>query len=279
MREENAAAALEVMSRFALDPRWLLYLPPTMSPVGDRGPRGLLEHPEQAFEDYRADGVGRGGLRGEAHGLAGRRAGLPRRRRRGRPGSACPTAARRGLDQDGPAVLRAGADRGAARPRPRGGRGRRAVRRARHVLAAARRRADARGAPRPAQLLRDQYAAVGAAARAALPAAVSALEQAARRGLRRRRAAGPHPGAAANAAAFTAAYRRYCWPTDGLAGVRIAPFQLLAYEGAGDHDRPHGWHLELADRLAAATPTCSRHPPDLGRPAILLRPPRRGGRS
>ena len=29
----NAAAALEVMSRFAIDPRWLLYLPPTMSPV------------------------------------------------------------------------------------------------------------------------------------------------------------------------------------------------------------------------------------------------------
>ena len=36
---------------------------------------------------------------------------------------------------------------------------------------------------------------------------------------------------AANAAAFTAAYRRYCWPTDGLAGVRIAPFQVLAARG------------------------------------------------
>ncbi|MGB3681669.1 MAG: AAA family ATPase, partial [Rubrobacteraceae bacterium] len=32
IREENAAAALEVMSRFAVDPRWLVYLPPTMSP-------------------------------------------------------------------------------------------------------------------------------------------------------------------------------------------------------------------------------------------------------
>ena len=30
--EENAAAALEVMSRFATDPRWLIYLPPTMAP-------------------------------------------------------------------------------------------------------------------------------------------------------------------------------------------------------------------------------------------------------
>ncbi len=33
VREGHAAAALEVMSRFAIDPRWLLYLPPTMSPV------------------------------------------------------------------------------------------------------------------------------------------------------------------------------------------------------------------------------------------------------
>ena len=57
VREENAAAALEVMSRFAIDPRWLLYLPPTMSPVATSSAAGLLEHPAQAFEAYRADGV------------------------------------------------------------------------------------------------------------------------------------------------------------------------------------------------------------------------------
>ncbi len=57
VREENAAAALEVMSRFALDPRWLLYLPPTMSPVATSTREGLLEHPEQAFEAYRSEGV------------------------------------------------------------------------------------------------------------------------------------------------------------------------------------------------------------------------------
>ena len=56
----------------------------------------------------------------------------------------------------------------------------------------------------------------------------------------------------ANAEAFTAAYLRYCWATDGLAGVRVAPFQLLASEGAVYHERPHLWHLGLADRLAAA---------------------------
>ena len=48
-----------------------------------------------------------------------------------------------------------------------------------------------------------------------------------------------------NADAFAAAYRRFVWPTDGLHGVRLAPFQLLATEGAAQHSRPHAWHLEL----------------------------------
>ncbi len=57
VREDHAAAALEVMSRFAIDPRWLLYLPPTMSPVATSPRDDLLEHPDQAFEAYRRDGV------------------------------------------------------------------------------------------------------------------------------------------------------------------------------------------------------------------------------
>src|SRR6516225_2775504 len=57
VREDNAAAALEVMSRFAIDPRWLLYLPPTMSPVTTAPDGDLLEHPDQAFSAYREAGV------------------------------------------------------------------------------------------------------------------------------------------------------------------------------------------------------------------------------
>ena len=49
IREENAAAALEVMSRFAADPKWLIYLPPTMSPSETSRREGLLEHPAEAF--------------------------------------------------------------------------------------------------------------------------------------------------------------------------------------------------------------------------------------
>ena len=57
VRAENAAAALEVMSRFAVDPKWLIYLPPTMAP-GDTAATGdLLEHPQQAFDYYAGHGV------------------------------------------------------------------------------------------------------------------------------------------------------------------------------------------------------------------------------
>src|SRR5438067_9850859 len=59
VREENAAAALEVMSRFAINPKWLVYLPPTMAPSETSREAGLLEHPQQAFEYYRGSGVGR----------------------------------------------------------------------------------------------------------------------------------------------------------------------------------------------------------------------------
>ena len=54
---ENAAAALEVMSRFAIDPRWLVYLPPTMSPPETSARPGLLEHPDEAFGYFRRAGI------------------------------------------------------------------------------------------------------------------------------------------------------------------------------------------------------------------------------
>ncbi|MET9106366.1 polynucleotide kinase-phosphatase, partial [Streptomyces zhihengii] len=57
VREENAAAALEVMSRFAVDPRLLAYLPPTMAPTATSRREGYLEHPAEAFAQYAADGV------------------------------------------------------------------------------------------------------------------------------------------------------------------------------------------------------------------------------
>ena len=280
VREDHAAAALEVMSRFALDPRWLLYLPPTMSPVATSHREDLLEHPDQAFEAYLREGVA-SVLCEEKH--MGSRAVL----------LVCqsPDAARSRFGvpaPDAPGAVWTRTGRPFFTPGP-----------AASLIEAARAAAEAAGLfdklgtswllldaellpwnVKAGQLLRDQYAAVGAAAQASLPAAVAALEQASARA---------HPSATAtsdpdttsdsdttsvsdatrlalnalldrtrarltNAAAFTAAYLRYCWDTDGLAGVRVAPFQLLASEGAVYHERPHDWHLGLADRLAAAAP-------------------------
>ncbi|HEY6310964.1 MAG TPA: polynucleotide kinase-phosphatase [Streptosporangiaceae bacterium] len=274
VREAHAAAALEVMSRFAVDPRWLLYLPPTMSPVATSQREDLLEHPEQAFSAYRSDGVDLV-LCEEKH--MGSRAVLLICR--------SPQAAQTRFGLPGPAADAAkaspAADAAKASPAAvwtRTGRpffpAALTATLAAQVGAAAEKAGlfdeldtswlllDAELLPwnvKAAQLLRDQYAALAAAARASLPAAVSVLEQAAARPL-------PADGArvaglldrtrarAANADAFTAAYLRYCWPTDHLAGVRVAPFQLLASEGAVHHERPHLWHLELAARLAAACP-------------------------
>src|SRR5205823_10133761 len=59
IREENAAAALEVMSRFAADPRWLIYLPPTMAPCEASPLPDFLEHPAEAFAYFRTEGVNR----------------------------------------------------------------------------------------------------------------------------------------------------------------------------------------------------------------------------
>src|SRR2546427_5273431 len=57
IREENAITALEVMSRFAVNPKWLIYLPPTMSPCETSHEPGLLEHPTEAFAYYRYEGI------------------------------------------------------------------------------------------------------------------------------------------------------------------------------------------------------------------------------
>ncbi len=57
INERNAAAALEIMSRYAADPHWLIYLPPTMSPCETSELDGFLEHPLQAFDYYRSRGI------------------------------------------------------------------------------------------------------------------------------------------------------------------------------------------------------------------------------
>ncbi|HEX2186585.1 MAG TPA: polynucleotide kinase-phosphatase, partial [Chloroflexota bacterium] len=112
-------------------------------------------------------------------------------------------------------------------------------------------------------LLRQQYAALGAAARGALPLAVETLRQAAGRG-----AAGAdsgrendltallerHQRRLEDAERFVAAYRRYCWPVESIAELKLAPFHLLATEGAVHADKDHIWHMETLARLCGVDP-------------------------
>lgn len=101
-------------------------------------------------------------------------------------------------------------------------------------------------------LLRGQYAAVGAASGAVLPAAVGSLERAAERGVDVGALLTRQRERAADAAAFTDAYRRYCWPVDGLDGAGLAPFQILAAQGRSLAGEPHDRQLAWLDRLVDA---------------------------
>src|SRR5690606_4861182 len=101
------------------------------------------------------------------------------------------------------------------------------------------------------ELLRHQYAAVGSAARASLAEAVAALGQAGARG-----PGGAPPGRSRDRAEaaerYVDAYRRYCWDVASVADLKLAPFHLLATEGAVHSDRDHVWHMETLARICAA---------------------------
>ena len=57
IREENAIAALEVMGRFAANPKWLVYLPPAVAPARRRASPRCWSTPAEAFAYYRQEGV------------------------------------------------------------------------------------------------------------------------------------------------------------------------------------------------------------------------------
>ena len=259
VRAENAAAALEVMSRFAVDPKWLIYLPPTMAPGDTAAGDGLLEHPQQAFDHYAGHGVQRV-LCQQKH--MGSRAVVV----------VCRTseaAVRRfGVADEDSGIIytRTGRRFFASAEWERG------------VLERLRAALTARGfwqrfasewfcldcellpwSAKAGALLRQQYGPVAAAGRSGLAAAVAALQQAADRGVETRHLLPRYRARAARVNAYAAAYRRYCWPVAEVDDLQLAPFHLLASEGAVHTDKDHGWHLgtlaELCcDAIVVATP-------------------------
>ncbi|GAA4584006.1 polynucleotide kinase-phosphatase [Planotetraspora phitsanulokensis] len=254
--QENSAAALEIMSRFSVDPRWLVYLPPTMAPPETSSLDGFLEHPDQAFEEYARAGVSRVVCEEKHMGsraiavlartpdAAAKRFGVTD----GTTGSVYTRTGRPFFDALGGELV---------------DRLRDAVSPLWDELGTDWVVLDCELLPWSAKaegLIRDQYASVGAAAGAALPEALALLETAAGRGLdvgglvdRTRRRLD-------NAALFRDAYARYCWPVSGLDGVRLAPFQILACEGRATAVlEPHSWHLDVLGRLDSGILAPTRH--------------------
>jgi protein phosphatase len=263
IREEQAAAALETMTRFAVDPRWLIYLPPTMSPPETSQEPDLLEHPAEAFAYYASAGVGRVVCEEKHMGsravavvcrdaeVARRRFGFAAREAGpggdGRSGGRGAVYTRTGRPFFADATLEEAL-----------------LDRLREALGAAGLWEaldtdwvclDAEVLPWSAKaqaLLRTQYAATGAAARAAFEPALAAL------------AALPGDAGsplldrfrvrAAAAEAYVSAYRRYCWPVTSLADLKLAPFHLLASEGQMHLNRDHVWHMHTLHALCRVAP-------------------------
>ena len=259
IREENAAAAIEVMSRFAIDPRWLMYLPPTMSPPATTLQEGLLEHPREAFDAYRRDGVTR--LVCEEKHMGSRAVVVVCRNEQAvarRFGGVSPDGFGAIFTRTGRAFFTDSALEAAM------------LAKVRTALTSLHAWAELETdwivldcellpwSAKAEELLRTQYASVGAAALATLRAEHDVLSTVASRIDSTSALVERADSRLAMAAKFVDAYRRYCWPTVGPDGLRLAPFQILATEGRVRALDPHPWHIAFATRLAEFDPETFR---------------------
>ncbi len=266
IRAENAVAALEVMSRFAADPKWLIYLPPTMSPVETSQAPEYLEHPAEAFAYYRKQGISQVICEEKHMGsravvivckspeAAQKRFGITDNRfgicytRTGRPFFDNIQLETEFLDRIR-ATLTEFWDEF-------------------HTDWVC---LDCELMPwsvKAQQLLRQQYAPVGRAGKVGLDAAVALLKQAKLRGVDvpleqyQDRSKLIHK--------YTEAYRRYCWNVASISDLKLAPFHILATEGAVHTDKSHPWHLAQIAKFAKFDPnlilTTAHHLVDTSNP-------------
>jgi protein phosphatase len=252
IREENATAALEVMSRFAANPKWLIYLPPTMSPSETSKRDGYLEYPDEAFRYFRHEGVPK--VVCEQKHMGSRAVVIICR------------------DEDVSRKRFGVVEQGVGICYTRTGRRfftdseleRQFLARV-HAAATASKLweelatdwlcLDCELMPWSAkaqELLRQQYAPTGAAALAALPQAIEALTAAAVTNAELLPLLNEYRERLDLAQKYVESYRRYCWPVHSLDDLRLAPFHLLASEGQVHVDKDHVWHMETLARLCAA---------------------------
>ena len=242
------------MSRFAINPKWLVYLPPTMSPSETSQQPGLLEHPTEAFAYYRHEGISHV-ICEEKH--MGSRAVVvicrdaeTARKRFGIVddgfGACFTRTGRRFFNEP---VLEAGL-----------------LDRIRAALTGANFWAEFESdwfcldcelmpwSAKAQELVKQQYAAVGAAGRASLQEAARLVEPL--------REGAPDAGKLFDrvlerqvaVTRYAEAYRRYCWPVQSINDLKIAFFHLLASETHVHIDKTHTWHMDTLAKLAAFDP-------------------------
>jgi protein phosphatase len=254
IREGEAMAAFETMTRFGVNPKWMIYLPPTMSPAETSQRDGFLEYPTEAFEYYRKNGVNELICEEKHMGsrviivicrseeVAAKRFGIT-----GEGIGKCYTRTGRAFFNDYEIekallkeLLKAFDNSGFWTN-----------------MATDWVCLDCELLPWSAKaqgLLEKQYAGVGSASKAALAATTAVLKKAMER----------LPAAAALhenfkereicCEQFTTAYQAYCWPVNALNDYKIAPFHILAVENQVFSDKTHDWHLTEIDKIAAGNP-------------------------
>lgn len=248
--EVNSAAALEIMSRFTVNPKWLIYLPPTMSPSETSAIDGFLEHPQQAIDYYKKQGVVQViceekhmGSRAVLVVCKNKEVGEKRFGISGGGIGICYTRTGRNFFNDQELEQQF-------------------LSRVSQALTKADFWKtfdtdwvclDAELMPWSAKaqaLLQTQYAAVGAAGSAALPFAVEQLRQTVERGIDggtdfltklEYKKSALHQ--------FQNAYRQYCWEVNSLEDYKLAPFHILATEGAVHTDKNHIWHMDTIKKI------------------------------
>lgn len=249
IREENAVPALEVISRFAVDPKWLIYLPPTMSPTETTTKLDLLEHPLEAFNYYQNQGIPtvvweekhmgsravvivcknteiakkRFGISSDALGVCFTRT--------GRPFFDDSTIESELLSQVKQAIDNAGywdkLDTG-------------------WICL------DCELMPwsvKAQELLRQQYAPVGVSASVSLRDVLDSLETVEKRGVETNGLLDGFRKRTIAVDGYISAYQQYCWKVESISDLRLAPFHLLASEGTVYFDKDHIWHMEMIKTL------------------------------
>ena len=254
IREEHSSAVLETMSRFAINPKWLIYLPSTMSPSETSPKEDFLEYPSEAFHYYKRNDVKQVICEEKHMGsrvivvickstqAAQKRFGIVEE-----DFGTCYTRTGRKFFND--------------------------TNLEKKILSRLQTTIsklnwweafdtdwfclDAEIMPwslKAQALLNSQYAAVGSAAKTSLKNVKDVLDEAQANHLSVEHLIEKFTNLQLNAEKFIQAYQEYCWPIHSINDIKFAPFHLLASEGKVHVDKNHEWHMQTLSQLSKFDP-------------------------